>query len=92
MTRAAIDRLSSNSDGYVLLVEGGRIDHANHYGNAYRALTDTVALSDAVRAATEATSAKDTLIIVTADHSHTLGFVGYPTRGNPILGLSLIHI
>ena len=86
MTRAAIARLSRNSDGYVLLVEGGRIDHANHYGNAYRALTDTVALSDAVRAATEATSAKDTLIIVTADHSHTLGFVGYPTRGNPILG------
>ncbi|RZA10895.1 MAG: alkaline phosphatase, partial [Lysobacteraceae bacterium] len=86
MTRAAIARLSRNTSGYVLLVEGGRIDHANHYGNAYRALTDTVAMSDAVRAASEATSVDDTLIIVTADHSHTLNFVGYPKRGNPILG------
>lgn len=86
MTRAAIARLSRNPQGYVLLVEGGRIDHANHYGNAYRALSDTVAMSDAVRAATEATSADDTLVIVTADHSHVLNFAGYPQRGNPILG------
>jgi alkaline phosphatase len=86
MTQAAIARLSKNPNGYALLVEGGRIDHANHFGNAYRALTDTIALSDAARAATEATAADDTLILVTADHSHTLTFVGYPVRGNPILG------
>ena len=86
MTRAAIARLSRNPNGYVLLVEGGRIDHAHHYGNAYRALADAVAMSDAVRAASEATSADDTLILVTADHSHTLTFAGYPMRGNPILG------
>jgi alkaline phosphatase len=86
LTRAAIQRLSRNSEGFVLLVEGARIDHANHYGNAYRALDETVAMSDAVRAATEATSPDDTLIVVTADHSHTLNFVGYPVRGNPILG------
>ncbi len=86
MTRFAIDRLSRRDDGYVLLVESGRIDHANHEGNAYRALDETVALSRAVRAAVELTSAQDTLIVVTADHSHTLGFVGYPRRGNPILG------
>ena len=86
MTRAAIARLSRNGKGYVLLVEAGRIDHANHYGNAYRALTDTVAMSDAVRAATDATSADNTLILVTADHSHTLTCAGYPARGNPILG------
>jgi alkaline phosphatase len=86
MTQAAIARLSKNPNGYVLLVEGARIDMANHAGNAYRALTDTIALSDAVRAATEATSADDTLIVVTADHSHTLSFAGYGRRGNPILG------
>ncbi|QDH69584.1 alkaline phosphatase [Marilutibacter alkalisoli] len=86
MTRAAIARLSRNPEGYVLLVEGGRIDHAHHLGNAYRALTDTVAMSEAVQAALELTSADDTLILVTADHSHTLNFVGYPARGNPILG------
>lgn len=86
MTRAAIARLARNPQGYVLLVEGGRIDHAHHDGNAFRALDDTIALSDAVRAAAEMTSAEDTLILVTADHSHTLSFAGYPVRGNPILG------
>lgn len=86
MTRAAIARLSRDADGYVLLVEGGRIDHAHHEGNAFRALTDAIAMSDAVRAADEATSDADTLILVTADHAHTLTFAGYPVRGNPILG------
>jgi alkaline phosphatase len=86
MTRAAIRTLSRNPEGYVLLVEGARIDMANHYGNAFRALDDTIALSRAVQAAVDMTSADDTLVIVTADHSHTLNFVGYPVRGNPILG------
>jgi alkaline phosphatase len=86
MTRAAITRLAGNRNGYVLLVEGGRIDHASHDGNAYRALTDTIALSEAVAMADAMTSADDTLVLVTADHSHTLTFVGYPGRGNPILG------
>ena len=85
MTRAAIARLARNRAGYVLLVEAGRIDHAHHYGNAHRALGDTVALSDAVRAAVDATSTDDTLVLVTADHAHTLTFAGYPTRGNGIL-------
>lgn len=86
MTRAAITRLEGSPEGFVLLVEGGRIDHAHHAGNAYRALTDTVALSDAVQVAHDMTSRDDTLILVTADHAHTMGFVGYPGRGNPILG------
>lgn len=87
MTRAAIDLLKHRPHGYVLMVEGGRIDHAHHFGNAYRALDDTLALSDAVRVAAEMTSSDDTLILVTADHSHTLQIAGYPARGNPILGL-----
>ena len=86
MARAAITRLQRNPNGYVLLIEGGRIDHAHHAGNAHRALTDTIALSDAVRVVNEMTRADDTLILVTADHAHTMNFVGYPTRGNPILG------
>lgn len=86
MTRSAIERLRGNPNGYVLLVEGGRIDHAHHYGNAYRALTDTIAMSDAVAVAASMTSADDTLILVTADHAHTMTFAGYPVRGNPILG------
>lgn len=86
MTRKAIEMLSRNRNGYYLMVEGGRIDHAHHAGNAYRALTDTIAMAEAVKVAREMTSDQDTLIIVTADHSHTLTIAGYPSRGNPILG------
>ncbi|ASJ97528.1 alkaline phosphatase [Shewanella marisflavi] len=87
MTAKSIDILSKNDKGFVLIVEAGRIDHAHHAGNAARALYDTIALSEAVRVAMEKTSAKDTLLMVTADHSHVFTIAGYPTRGNPILGL-----
>lgn len=75
-------------DGYVLVVEGARIDHAHHFGNAYRALTDTIAFSDAVAAALARVDLDETMIVVTADHGHALSFSGYPERGNPILGLA----
>ncbi|WP_110456528.1 alkaline phosphatase [Shewanella algidipiscicola] len=87
MTAKSIDILSKNNQGFVLIVEAGRIDHAHHAGNAARALHDTIALSEAVRVAMEKTSANDTLLMVTADHSHVFTIAGYPTRGNPILGL-----
>jgi alkaline phosphatase len=87
MTTKAIQILEKNRRGYYLMVEAGRIDHAHHAGNAYRALTDTIALSDAVRAAVGLTNPKDTLILVTADHSHVMTIGGYAARGNPILGL-----
>ena len=88
MTRAAITALQTNRKGFFLMVEAGRIDHGHHAGNAYRALMDAIELSNAVQAAAEMTGDDDTLIVVTADHSHTFGIVGYPTRGNPILGLA----
>lgn len=87
MTGKALDLLQKAPKGYFLLVEGGRIDHGHHAGNAYRALGEAIELSDAVRLARERTNAADTLIVVTADHSHTLTISGYPRRGNPILGL-----
>ena len=88
MTEKAIDVLrasSSGNKGYFLMVEAGRVDHAHHAGNASRALTDAIELSNAVRAALRKAS-DDTLIIVTADHSHTFTIAGYADRGNDILG------
>ncbi len=86
MTAFAIKQLQTNDKGYFLLVEAGRIDHAHHFSNAYRALTDTVALDEAVDVALDLIDLDDTLVMVTADHSHTLTISGYPPRGNPILG------
>jgi alkaline phosphatase len=88
MTVAAIRRLARSPRGYVLMVEGGRVDHAHHEGRAGEALSETIALDEAVKAALEITRREDTLIIVTADHSHTLALSGYARRGTPILGLS----
>jgi alkaline phosphatase len=81
MTRFAIESLSTNENGYYLMVEAGRVDHAHHGVNAYRAMTDMVALADAVRAAEEMTDPDETLMIVTADHSHVFTIAGYPRRG-----------
>ena len=86
MTEFALKRLMDRGPGYFLMVEGARIDHGHHFGNAYRALHDTLALDTAVARALAMTDSANTLILVTADHSHTLTISGYPRRGNPILG------
>ena len=86
MTALAVKQLSAKKEGYFLLVEAGRIDHAHHFSNAFRALGDTVALSEAVQWVVDNVDLSETLILVTADHSHTMTISGYPRRGNPILG------
>jgi len=88
MTEFAIKRLRAISNGkpFLLIVEAGRIDHAHHGNNAYRAMEDTLALDDAVQRATGMLGDK-ALVMVTADHSHTFTISGYPKRGNPLLGL-----
>jgi alkaline phosphatase len=87
MTAAALRILARAPKGFVLMVEAGRIDHAHHANNAFRALGETIELSRAVDAALRATSRADTLVVVTADHGHSFTLSGYPKRGNPILGL-----
>jgi alkaline phosphatase len=99
MTTKAMDVLSKNAKGYFLMVEGGRIDHALHETTARKALQDTVAFDNAIKAAIDKArqadpDLKNTLIVVTADHDHTLVLNGYAKRtgktaaGNPgVLGL-----
>lgn len=88
MTEKSIKMLGKNNRGFFLHVEAGRIDHAHHAGNAKRALLDTIEFSKAVKKAYDMTDPRETLIIVTADHSHVFTIAGYPHRGNNILGLS----
>ena len=81
------------------MVEGGRIDHALHETTAIKALQDTIAFDDAIKAGIAEIKKIDptlanTLIVVTADHDHTLVLNGYAARtgktsvNNPgVLGL-----
>uniref|UniRef100_A0A182WCW2 Alkaline phosphatase n=1 Tax=Anopheles minimus TaxID=112268 RepID=A0A182WCW2_9DIPT len=87
MTEAAIKVLQRpDSPGFALMVEGGRIDHAHHQNHAHLALAEVVELDKAVETALNMVDLDETLIIVTADHSHAMTFNGYPDRGNDILG------
>lgn len=87
MTGKAIEYLGKNEDGFYLEVEAGRVDHANHDGNAHRTFTDGVAFVEAIQTAIDTTDPEETLIIVTADHEHAIVFNGYCGRGTPITGL-----
>lgn len=86
MTKAAIKILNNkkNKNGFVLMVEGGRIDQAHHQNHARLALEEMLAFEQAIQEAVEM-SLDDTLIIVTADHAHSMIFNGYPQRGADIL-------
>ena len=85
MTTKAIDILATNRKGFFMMVEGGRIDHALHETTARKALQDTIAFDEAIKAAIDKMKEKDpqlknTLIVVTADHDHTLVLNGYAAR------------
>jgi len=69
MTATALNVLDNDPDGFFLMVEGGRIDHAGHSNHIERNVRETTAFSAAVQEAIDwAGSRTDTLIIVTADH------------------------
>ena len=59
---------------------------AHHETKTQLSLEETAEFARAVQVAVSLTNATDTLIVVTADHSHTLTVSGYPVRGNPIFG------
>jgi alkaline phosphatase len=88
MTSKALAMLQKTGKPYFLVVEGGRIDHALHESNAKRALVDAVAFDNAIKAAIDQAKLSDpdlahTLIVVTADHDHTLVMNGYAKRTGP---------
>jgi alkaline phosphatase len=92
MTAKAITLLAKNPKGFFLMVEGGKIDHALHDSNVKNALVETVDFDAAVQTAIDRMRVIDpglenTLIVVTADHDHTIVMNGTPKRGNPILDI-----
>jgi len=75
MAQCALDRLSDAADrdasGFLLQVEGGRVDHAAHGNDAASLVVDQIAFDDALGVALRFASERDdTLVIVTTDHGN----------------------
>ncbi|KAK8762955.1 hypothetical protein V5799_034442 [Amblyomma americanum] len=87
LTEKAIQILSKNPDGFLLLVEAGQIDKGHHETLAQRSLAEVLSLDLAVSKAVQMTRPDETLIVVTADHGHTFVMGGKPHRGANIFGL-----
>jgi len=77
MTRAALDKLSKNPEGFFLMVEGASVDKMSHPLDWDRALVETIEFDKAVAVAREfADKNPDTLIVVTGDHTHGVAIIG----------------
>lgn len=71
MTGAAIRRLSQNKNGFVMQVEGGKVDWAAHANDVGALLYDQNAFEEAVATAIAFAEADgDTLVIITTDHGN----------------------
>ena len=71
MTRYALQVLSQNRDGFFLMVEGARIDHACHTNDAAAMMWEQLAFDDALGTALQfAQDRDDTLVIATSDHGN----------------------
>ena len=91
MVEFAVDRLSKNKNGFFLVVEGGRIDHAAHVNDAENVFSEVIAFDKSIGIARKLTSERDTLFVITADHeTGGLSLSGYKgrkeTRGRSFLG------
>lgn len=83
MTRAALSRLSRGSNGFVVQIEGGRVDHAAHANDAAGLVRDQIAFDEALTAAMEFVFGReDTLLIVCSDHGNgNPGLTDYGAKG-----------
>lgn len=71
MTDAALERLNRNENGFILQIEGGRVDHAAHGNCPAGLIYDQIAFDDAVKTVMDFTEGRDdTLVILTSDHGN----------------------
>ena len=86
MTKTAIELLRGDEEGFVLFVEAAHVDKAHHKNWAKKSLEEVMELELAVKTALNLVNISETLMIVTADHSHSLTINGYPRHEADILG------
>ncbi len=90
MAAAAIAHLADSPSGYVLQIEGGRVDHAAHNNDAFALLHEQLDFDAALEMVAEYVQGRDdTLLIVTTDHgTANPGLTSYGKDGNE--GLKLL--
>lgn len=72
MTTAALERLEKNTDGFIIQIEGARVDHAAHGNDAAGLVYDQIAFDDAIKVVMDYTEGRDdTLVILTTDHGNS---------------------
>lgn len=71
MTQIALDRLNRNSNGFILQVEGGRVDHGAHSNDIAGVIYDQIEFDDAIGTVLDFVKDNpDTLVIITTDHGN----------------------
>jgi len=81
MTAAALDVLQRNRAGFFLVVEAANIDKMEHPLDGPRAVYDAIEFDQAIGVAKRwASNRNDTLIVITADHNHSMSIVGTHDR------------
>ena len=71
MTSAAINHLKDHPDGFVLQVEGGKVDWAAHANDISALIHDQLAFDEAVKTAVDfAEKDGNTLVVITTDHGN----------------------
>jgi len=89
MTDAALRRLDQHQNGFILQIEGGRVDHAAHGNCPSGLIYDQIAFDDAAKVVMNFTEGRDdTLVILTTDHGNAnpgLGGYGPGYRHSPLM-------
>ncbi|MCL1689556.1 alkaline phosphatase [Elizabethkingia anophelis] len=71
MTKAAIDQLKDHKEGFVLQVEGGKVDWAAHANDVAALIHDQLSFEEAVKTVMDfAEKDGNTLVIITTDHGN----------------------
>jgi len=83
MAQKAIDRMKGHKNGFVLQIEGGKVDWGAHANDVGALLYDQVAFDEAVKVAIDfAEKDKETLVIITTDHGNANPGVIYGKDAN----------
>lgn len=83
MTKAAITKLKNNKNGFVLQIEGGKVDWAAHANDAGALIYDQLAFDEAIGEVMKfALADKETLVILTTDHGNANPGLFYGERAN----------